>query len=147
MGSIKFEEKLGHDKDYWTIYEFNILSMVDRHRYKLNDCDPRDYCVVVADDGKAYAISVYDEAYARKIRAYENIPEGEEIPTVVKPISEMTNYFVLIDDDGDNILYGEESWFMEKDQKELKKKLNEIISKTPINETGNKVYTKSEKHN
>lgn len=147
MGTIDIEEKLGHDKVYWSIYEFNILSMLDNHRYKLDNCDPRDYCAVVAYDGKAYAISINDEAYARKIRAYENIPEGEEIPTVVKPISEMTNYFVLLDDYGENFVYGEESMWMSSEQKKLKEKLNSILLKqsTAIdnNSEGAKVLVKN----
>ena len=127
------EKKLGCDACYREIYEYNVLTMQEPGKGIPENSDPRDYCVVVADDGKAYAISVNDDAYKRRIRKYENIPQDKEIETKVKPLSEMTGYFVTIDSYGEEYVYGEECMSLQsKWQQEIKDKLNEIIAKNGI---------------
>ena len=54
---------LGYDCDGNEIYEYRILHAVwsnDIPIEELNGADPRFYCAIVGEDGKAYAISVYD---------------------------------------------------------------------------------------
>ncbi len=54
---------LGYDCDGNEIYEYRILRAIlsnDIDIEKLEGADPRQYCAIIADDGSAYAISVYD---------------------------------------------------------------------------------------
>ena len=100
---------LGYDCDGQEIYEYRILVGIwvgDVDIRDLPDTDPRIYCALVGDDGNAYAISVYDygnddmDFRAKLIREREHIPDGEPIPTIIKPIEEMENYEVAFHWDG-----------------------------------------------
>lgn len=52
---------LGYDCDENEIEKFRVLRAIWTNDVdELEDTDPRQYCAVVADDGNAYAISVYD---------------------------------------------------------------------------------------
>lgn len=114
---------LGHDCDHVEIYEYRILRAIwsnDINIEELEDADPRQYCALLADDGKAYAISVYDWWNKELIRKRENLGDGE-IPVIVKPIEEMENYEVAVCNGG------EEAFYYTFDKNELKDKLNSIL--------------------
>ena len=69
-------ECLGYDCDGNEIYEYRILHAIwanDIDIEILEDKDPRKYCAVKGNDGKAYAISVYDWWNKNLIREREKI--------------------------------------------------------------------------
>ena len=102
------EKVLGYDCDGREIYEYRVLRAIfsnDIDIEELEDADPRMYCAVVANDGKAYAISAYDWWNKDLIKKRENIKENEEIPLIVKPIKEMENYELAMCDGGKNEFY------------------------------------------
>ena len=116
---------LGYDCDGHEIYEYRILRAIwsnDIDIEELEDADPRQYCAVVGNDGKAYAICVFDWWYSDLIRRRENLVDDEEIPTIVKPIEEMENYEVA-DCNG-----GQDEFYYEFDRESLKDKLNSILT-------------------
>ena len=120
---------LGYDCDGRGIEEYRILRVIwsnDVDIEQLVGADPRQYCAVVGSDGKAYAISVYDWWHKDLIRERENLDPDEEIPTIVKPISEMVNYELAECSNGE--------LFYDLDRKELKEKLNSIIKMNKIRE-------------
>jgi len=87
------DDVLGHDCDGREIYEGDVLADMWRTFKETKDLeDPRLYYVVVADDGKAYAISINDNVYASEIRNKEHIPDNEDIPQLIKPINTMEYY-------------------------------------------------------
>lgn len=87
------DEVLGHDCDGREIYEGDVLADMWRTFNETEDLeDSRLYCAVVADDGKAYAISINDNVYASEIRNKEHIPDNEDIPQLIKPINTMQWY-------------------------------------------------------
>ena len=89
-------EVLGYDVDDREIYEGDLLADMWVNFTKTEDLeDPRRYCAVVADDGKAYAISIQDTIYAVEIRNKENIPDNEDIPQLIKPINTMEHYTLI----------------------------------------------------
>ena len=115
---------LGYDCDGKEIYEYRILRVIwsnDVDIKELDNADPRQYCAVIADDGNAYAISVYDWWNEDLIKKRENIDLNEDIPIIVKPISEMQNYEVAFTGDK------EMSYDLNRDN--LKRELNSIIKK------------------
>ena len=113
---------LGYDCDGATIDEYRILRAIWSNDIEIEDldADPRQYCAVVGDDDVAYAISVYDWWNRNLIRKRENINEDEEIPIIVKPISEMENYEVGYCCTGE--------LYYEFNRKELKEILNSILN-------------------
>ena len=118
------DDILGYDCDGREIYEYRVLRAIwsnDIDIEELEDADPRQYCAVVAEDGKAYAISVYDSWRYPLIRKRENIDSSEEVPVIVKPISEMVNYELAECYDGE--------LYYDFDRNKLKKQLNSIIKK------------------
>ena len=124
---------LGYDCDGRGIEEYRILRVIwsnDVDIEQLVGADPRQYCAVVGSDGKAYAISVYDWWHKDLIRERENLDPDEEIPTIVKPISEMVNYELAECSNGE--------LFYDLDRKELKEKLNSIIKMNKIRELSKK---------
>ena len=126
------EKVLGYDCDGREIYEYRILRAIfanDIDIEELKNADPRMYCAVVASDGKAYAISVFDWWEKDLIRKREKIKENEEIPVIVKPIKEMKNYELAMCDGGENEFY------YELNRNELKSRLNDILN---YNKTQNK---------
>lgn len=123
------DEVLGYDCNGNEIYEFMILGGIwtnDIDISELEDTDPRQYCAVVADDGKAYAISVFDHWNKELIRERENIPDDEEIPTIIKPISEMEGYEITVWCGA----YGLEDRYYDLCTDELKNKLNKMLGKS-----------------
>ena len=113
---------LGHDCDGREIYEFTILRAIwsnDINIHELKDADPRLYCALVADDGNVYAISVYDWWHKELIRKREKLNLYEDIPIIVKPISEMQNYEVAFT--------GDKEMSYELNRDNLKRELNSII--------------------
>ena len=119
------DEILGYDCDGYEIYEFMILRAIWSNDIDINlleDSDPRQYCAIIGEDGNAYAISVYDWWYKELIRKRENIPDDEEIPVIVKPISAMQNYECAVDCNKRFLYY-------DLDKNKLKKQLEGILNK------------------
>ena len=88
-------EVLGLDCNGNEIDEFRVLKAKWANDIDIKDLktsDPRQYCAVKAEDGKAYAISVFDWWSMKLIRERENRSFDEDIPVVVKPIEEMKYY-------------------------------------------------------
>ena len=114
---------LGYDCDGNEIYEYRVLRAIwsnDIDIKELLDADPRQYCAVVAEDGIAYAISVYDWWNNELIRERENLKRDQEIPVIIKPISEMKKYECALKND-------DKEFYYDSDDKELKHQLNKII--------------------
>ena len=121
-------DAIGHDCDGNEIYEYMILRAIwsnDIDIEKMGDADPRQYCALVADDGKAYAMSVYDWWYADLIKEREHIDfdDNYNIPVVIKPIEEMVNYEIAIC----NFKGEPEVFYYEYNRAELKNKLNNLL--------------------
>ena len=113
---------LGHDCDGNEIDEYRILRAIWSNDIDINElegADPRQYCAIVGEDGKAYAISVYDWWNKDLIRKRENISDDEEIPVIIKPIEDMENYEVAI--------FNGTMFYYDLDHIELKKQLNSIL--------------------
>ena len=118
------ENILGYDCDNREIYEYRILRAIWSNTIdieRLTDADPRQYCALVADDGNAYAISVYDWWNKELIREREKLEIDANIPVIVKPITEMANYECAVDCEGNEFNY-------DLDRNELKEQLNTIIN-------------------
>lgn len=118
---------LGYDCDGNEIYEYRILRAIgsnDIDIEELKEADPRQYCAIIGDDLNAYAISVYDWRNEELIRKRENIKE--EIPIIVKPISEMENYEVATCNGG------EDEFYYSLDRSEIKEKLNNILKQKKL---------------
>ena len=114
---------LGYDCDGREIYEYRILRAIwsnDIDIDELEDADPRQYCAIIGFDGNPYTISVYDWWNEDLIRKRENIKENEDIPIIVKPISEMENYELAECSNG--------AFYYDLDRDKLKKQLNGIIN-------------------
>lgn len=80
------EKVLGYDCDGREIYEYRILRAIfsnDIDIEELEDADPRMYCAVIGNDGKAYAISVLDWWHKDLIIKREKLNEDKEIPVIV----------------------------------------------------------------
>ncbi|MBO4292898.1 MAG: hypothetical protein J5881_00700 [Clostridia bacterium] len=123
------EKVLGYDCDGREIYEYRILRAIfsnDIDIEDLEDADPRMYCAVVANDGKAYAISVFDWWNKALIRKRENIKENEEIPIIIKSIDEMKNYELAMCDGG------EKEFYYDFDRNKLKTQLNTALNKDKV---------------
>ena len=118
------EKVLGYDCDGREIYEYRILRAIfsnDIDIEELEDADPRMYCAVIGNDGKAYAISVLDWWHKDLIIKREKLNEDKEIPVIVKPIKEMENYELAMSDGG------KEEFYYDFNRNELKDRLNNII--------------------
>lgn len=115
------DEVLGYDCDNREIYEGSICVDMWAATENIEDLqDPRMYCAVVADDGKAYAISICDENRASAIRNKEYIPDEEDVPQLIKTINAMEYY--------------EERYFpnIKIDIVELRKIVNARLKEKPI---------------
>ena len=115
---------LGYDCDGNIIEEFSLLRAMwsnDIDIEELKDADPRHYCAVVAEDGQAYAISVFHYWNRDLIREREHLQPEDDIPVIVKPISEMVNYELAHNYYYDPVYYS--------GRKELKQQLNSILKK------------------
>ena len=113
---------IGYDCDGREIYEFLILRAIWSNDFdieELKDADPRHYCALVADNGNAYAMSVFDHWNKELIIERENL-KGNDIPVIVKPIDEMVNYEVAI------CSYNKEFYY-QYDKFQLKEQLNNIL--------------------
>ena len=123
------EKVLGYDCDGREIYEYRILRAIfsnDIDIEELEDADPRMYCAVIGNDGKAYAISVLDWWHKDLIIKREKLNEDKEIPVIVKPIKKMENYELAMSDGG------EEEFYYDFNRDELKNRLNSIIKSNKL---------------
>lgn len=124
------EEVLGYDCDENEIYEFRILRSpfsADIENWDEEpNVDPRFYCAILGSDNKYYAISVYDDYNSEYIRKFEQINDEEDIPTIVKPISDMSYYEVTFQGINNN------EWYYDRDRGQLQNKLNNILNNKVI---------------
>ena len=123
---------LGYDCDGNEIYEYMILRAIwsnDIDIEELDGADPRQYCAVIAEDGNAYAISVYDWWYKDLIRKHECLNVDDDISLIVKPISDMMDYECAISSDGNYFYY-------ELDINDLRNQLNSILNSKTSNAKG-----------
>lgn len=119
----EMNEILGRDCNGNEIDEFRVLRAKWTNEIDIEDlkfADPRQYCAVKADDGQAYAISVFDWWSMKLIRERENRAFDEDIPVVVKPLEEMTDYELALNSYQAEIYYN-------FDREKLKNQLNEIV--------------------
>ena len=117
---------IGYDLDNDIIDEGQILGIVGSNDYDTEELDdPRRYCAILSSNGKAYAISVYDNVVEKEIRKKEGIPDSKPIPTIVKPLEEMKDYELLYEADpfADGFIY----CYYRSDLNELRKKLDNIL--------------------
>jgi len=122
---------LGYDCDGNEIYEYRILRAIWSNDIDIKDLDgsdPRQYCAVVADDSNAYAISVYDWWNKDLIIQRENRKSDDEIPVIIKPISEMVNYECAVDSYAKEFNY-------DLNRKELKEQLNIFLKNSNFGKT------------
>lgn len=116
---------LGYDCDENEIVEFSILrSPFSAHIDNWEDepnIDPRFYCAIKSNNGEYWAISVYDDYNSKYIRKFEHLSNDEEIPTIIKPISEMENYEVARSGIDGNW------WYYDRDKRDLRHKLETIL--------------------
>lgn len=109
-----------------------------------HDCtvDPRRYCVVKAENGNYYLISVYNFQNIDAINAYEHT-EGD-VKVIVRDICELGKYEIARNFAGDYITY-------DLDRNSLLEKLNEIVQSNAMEAAGFKsikafsFFEKSEK--
>jgi len=120
---------LGLDCNGNEIDEFRVLKAKWANDIDIKDLktsDPRQYCAVKAEDGKAYAISVFDWWSMKLIRERENRSFDEDIPVLIKPIEEMKNYELALN------TY-ESEFYYNFDRDKLKRELNEILKESKLN--------------
>lgn len=117
---------LGYDCDGNEIDEFRVLRFP--FSADIENCDeeptidPRFYCLVRSSSGEILAVSVYDDWFRDQIRKYEQLNPNDDIPMLIKPVSEMQNYEVAFEG-----LTGNE-WYYDRDKEELRKKLDCILN-------------------
>lgn len=102
------EKVLGYDCDKTELYEFDIVRTIfysDINFNETTDVDPRQYCVVVGEDGKAYLFSVLDHWEKVAINRYEGRDDYAEVPLKILPIEEAHNYEVAYDCDSNRFTY------------------------------------------
>jgi len=119
------ENILGYDCDGNEISEFRILRFpfsADIENWDEEpNIDPRFYCLVRSSTGEVLALSVYDDYTRDYIRKYEKLNDTDEIPMLIKPVSEMEYYEVaFFGTTGDE-------WYYDRDKEELRKKLDYIL--------------------
>lgn len=119
------ESVLGYDCDDNEISEFRILRFpfsagIENWDEEPN-VDPRFYCLVISSNGETLAVSVYDDWFREHIRKYEQLNANDDIPMLIKPVSEMKGYEVAF-----NGITGNE-WYYDRNKDELRKKLDCIL--------------------
>jgi len=117
---------LGYDCDGNEISEFRILRFpfsADIENWnEVPNVDPRFYCLVRSFNGETLAVSVYDDWFRDRIRKYEQLSTNDDIPTLIKSVSEMKGYEVAFDG-----ITGNE-WYYDRNKDELRKKLDCILN-------------------
>jgi len=119
------DEVLGYDCDGEEVEEFRVLrfpfsDMVDNWE-EVPNVDPRFYCAIRAKNNQAYLISVYDDYNKEAIRRYENIDKTEQIPTIIKDITEAEKYEVSFDG------ITSKCWYYDRDRNAIKKELELLV--------------------
>lgn len=119
------EKTLGYDCDGNEINEFRILRFpfsADIENWDEEpNIDPRFYCLVTNSNGRTLAISVYDDMHSEYIRKYEKLSNNDQIPVLIKTVSEMSYYEVAFEG-----ITGNE-WYYDRNKEELRKKLDCIL--------------------
>lgn len=127
---FKEDKVLGYDCDGNEINEFRILRFpfsadIEDWDEEVN-VDPRFYCLVQSSSGEVLAISVYDDWFYKQIRKYEQLKDNDDIPILIKSVSEMKGYEVAF-----NGITGNE-WYYDRNKDELRKKLDCILKEQNI---------------
>lgn len=124
---MKCDTVLGYDCDGNEINEFRILRFpfsADIENFDDEpNIDPRFYCLVRNSDDQILAVSVYDDYFSDNIRKYEKLNDKEDIPMLIKTVSEMEGYEVAF-----NGITGKE-WYYDRNKEELIKKINDVLKK------------------
>ena len=74
---------LGYDCDGNELEEFDIVRPIwfaETDFDVATDVNPRQYCVVVGEDGKTYLMSVLDHWYKQQINRFEGRNEFDKVP-------------------------------------------------------------------
>lgn len=125
----KYQDKtvLGYDCDGNIIDEFRILRFpfsADIENWDDEpNIDPRFYCLVRISHDQILAVSVYDDYFRDNIRKYEKLNDKEDIPMLIKTVSEMKGYEVAFEG-----ITGTE-WYYDRNKDELRKKINAVLKK------------------
>ena len=120
MGDI-----LGYDCDGEEIEEFRVLRFpfsdtVDDWE-EVPNVDPRFYCAIKSRNNQVYLISVYDDYNREAIIRYENIDKTEQIPTIIKDITEARKYEVAFDG------ITSRCWYYDRNRNSIKKELELLV--------------------
>lgn len=102
------ERVLGYDCDGNELYQFDIVRAIfysDIDFSKTTNVDPRQYCVVVGEDGKAYLFSVLDHWEKVAINRYEGRGDYDKIPLKILPIEDAHEYELAHDCDDNRFTY------------------------------------------
>lgn len=115
---------LGYDCDGNEIEEFRVLRVpfsADIENWEEEpNIEPRFYCLVINPNGETLAVSIYDDYNYKYIRKYEGLNESDEIPMIIKPASEMSNYEVAF------LGTTGKEWYYDRDKDSLLKKIEKI---------------------
>ena len=101
---ILWVDSLGNE-----VHEYDIICSFWADCIDINNlykADPRLYAVLKGSDGKVYAISVYDNERGYLIRQREQLGNVDEIPVIVRPISDMNDYVLAKSMDNKKIITG-----------------------------------------
>lgn len=120
------KELLGYDCDGNEVNEFRILRSpfsADIENWDEEpNVDPRFYCLVRSSSGAVWAMSVYDDWTCDRARKFENLKDTDEVPMLIKPASEMSDYEVAF-------FYPDENeWYYDRDREELRRKLDSFLN-------------------
>ena len=99
---------LGYDCDGNELEEFDIIRPIwfsETDFDKATDVNPRQYCVVVGEDGKTYLMSVLDHWYKKQINRFEGRDEFEKVPIKILPIQQACEFEIGYDSDENRFTY------------------------------------------
>lgn len=99
---------LGYDCDGNELEEFDIVRPIwfaETDFDVATDVNPRQYCVVVGEDGKTYLMSVLDHWYKQQINRFEGRNEFDKVPIKILPIEKSSEFEVGYDSDENRFTY------------------------------------------
>lgn len=99
---------LGYDCDGNELEEFDIVRPIwfsDINFEENTDVNPRQYCVVVGEDGKTYLMSVLDHWYKKQINKFEGRDEFSSVPIKILPIEQACEFEIGYDSDNNRFTY------------------------------------------
>ncbi len=99
---------LGYDCDGNELEEFDIIRPIWFSETDFDiatDVNPRQYCVVVGEDGKSYLMSVLDHWYKKQINKFEGREEFDKVPIKILPIERACEFEIGYDSDENRFTY------------------------------------------